>query len=134
MCVKRELKPKAEARMAHYVCNYQSEASRIAFSGIFDGSLKSGRPLESGSGAGRTALRGLGLVGSVPSKEAQAAAEVALSPRCPSATRSASCFLLVGDSLLLVLARERERERESPEPELSHSSMLHGVWHALRQD
>lgn len=27
-------------------------ASRIAFSGIFDGSLNSGRPLESGSGAG----------------------------------------------------------------------------------
>jgi hypothetical protein len=30
----------------------EERASRIAFSGIFDGSLNSGRPLESGSGAG----------------------------------------------------------------------------------
>lgn len=37
-------------------------------------------------------------------KEAQAAAEGPLCPRCPSATRSVSCFLLVGDSLLLVFA------------------------------
>jgi hypothetical protein len=44
----------------------QTAASRIAFSGIFDGSLKSGRPLEFGSGAGgqrleRTACLGLAL-------------------------------------------------------------------------
>jgi hypothetical protein len=72
------------------LCMYDklTRASRIAFSGILDGSLKSGRPLEFGSGAGEDSLLGLGSAnsGSVGGR----------SRRCPSATRSATCLLLSG--------------------------------------
>jgi hypothetical protein len=97
-------KTKAKERGAHayyYVCS-RRRASRIASSGIFDGSLKSGRavgPLALAR-VDRFAWAWLGT-GELD-KEAQAAAEVARRPRCPSATRSASCFLLVRDSLMLV--------------------------------